>query len=80
MTQACHPSREVDKVTVSLGPLYYGKVTVGGTPIEAIIDTGHLRPSCCSRMSERKRTLLQKNCSRLMLCCKTTIGDRSQLV
>ncbi len=40
MAQVYHLTREVDMVTGSLGTLYYGKVMLGGTPIDAVIDTG----------------------------------------
>ncbi len=40
MTQAYYPTREVDQVTGSLGPLYYAQVVVEGTPFDAMVDTG----------------------------------------
>ena len=40
MSKSYSSSATVDAVTGSLGPLYYATVTVGGTPVESMVDPG----------------------------------------
>ena len=40
LSKSYQPSAEVDAVSGSLGPLYYAKVIVAGTPSEAMVDPG----------------------------------------
>ena len=40
MSKSYSSSATVDAVMGSLGPLYYATVTVGGTPVDGMVDTG----------------------------------------
>ena len=40
MSEDYRSSERVDEVTEGLGPLYFAKVTIEGTPVDGMIDPG----------------------------------------